>query len=1448
VETPIAGLQVRPEDFADARPPVTRSTPSSAAPKDSIAPTSPTAEKPIAGLQVRPEDFADVRPPVTRSAPSSPPPKDVTAPSSPTVEKPIAGLQIRPEDFADVRPPVTRSAPSSPPPKDVTAPTSPTVETPIVGLQIRAEDFSEVRQPPVAAATVGARVSPAASAEVPRPHHPALTATSPPLPHWTVDEQHDSEVLDLDEPSQPTLDLDLALPSLPFEEVPASVEVEPDDIAFAAIVENFSGDAAGPLIEESPFDAHSESVSVMPPMEPIATSAMAAVAPSNGPSEPSAVQSAAPIDQPHDVPAYSTSGSATAGTAATSSEPDETPVIESAEPWIDQPHDVSAQSTAVSPTAADLSATVDAPWAAPSSEPPAVDSSEPGIGPPHEDLAQPAIVEPEAAAPLSEPLAIESAPWPVDPAQEVGPESTHVSPTADISLTADAASVTAPSDPTEPTVAPPAAPSSPRDVPQNAIGGTGNFPPFIANLDHFLGGMPMQLPNLPAPPSASRRMEVSFGDRPPPSAPQPEPASPALDAGPELIQTPPPPKAVSSKAQSPKRVPFASGFNISGDQVAAPPDSSKTDPAADKAEMDRLTSIFEGLAMSPIREKDVFSDFEATAMNDAAFGGARLSRADDYVLPESPENVSRLSSGATEDFAEDEFWERTDEQEGVPPMGVPKPEDFSDKDASASGDVAASTEAKVDAPIEIPLEVAAASGAENIPAQDLSHDRPPPPAGHYPPGPAHPPERTRSRRRRLIPFLMLAMLLSMAAAYAAIWFGVPPRSHVYGSLSFLNYEWIPATGDGIEFESAQRRLVADDQTRNHAIELLQQQNPQTSPGFLQIPNLYGRVIRSIGLSQTRVNGTPQTQVKLSYDGADEAGDRNRIGALLQAMIDGNAQKLDSGRRLHEDAERARRAADDAAAQLEQTKAQMAGLQRTVDQAPSAQRVNEIAGRQSDLERARFAAEDAVDADRAALSRLQAAAVAADARGLAGSSTRPTSAADDPQLRQMRQQMVDLNARLQAAKRAQTVGVSQARDQLEDAVKQFNDELTSAGGVLENSSVLKQFVNSAKDSQSKAHELITMLMVDGEDLEKQLEDTRREAEDLIQTRQQEIWSADPRLQDLQAKRDSAQHRYNANVGEGVNDPVILEPLQKEIAALAEQIKARQSALGVDPSEVKLAKGLTRVIESLRNRLQKEKQQIDQVLDPLEKQLKDMDPTVAALPDAQRALAQQISQRLATLNEARRVYADAVGGSAAAPSTVETDLQKQIDDLKTRFDERQANLAEQIQKSVGDERAQQLADAQQKLESDKKALDAAKIAYNAARVDFDNQSARHADADAAMGSIQLAKDQLVQQNRALDQLRRQRDETQARADRSFDIKPFAESDVTSTSTDSRRDYCIYAIVGLAVMFTFLVLAASQPASAEAPAASRFIAVAGAEAKPPEAEQAPHDPDDDAEMLTA
>jgi hypothetical protein len=79
----------------------------------------------------------------------------------------------------------------------------------------------------------------------------------------------------------------------------------------------------------------------------------------------------------------------------------------------------------------------------------------------------------------------------------------------------------------------------------------------------------------------------------------------------------------------------------------------------------KITPIPRKAALRPTPQTDVFSNFDATPMNDAAFGGAPLNRLDDFVVPNSSEVPEGLTDGTEHDFADDDFWNRTDEEDAL---------------------------------------------------------------------------------------------------------------------------------------------------------------------------------------------------------------------------------------------------------------------------------------------------------------------------------------------------------------------------------------------------------------------------------------------------------------------------------------------------------------------------------------------------------------------------------------------------------------------------------------------------------------------------------------------------------------------------------------------------------------------------------------------------------------
>ncbi|MDP9175044.1 MAG: FHA domain-containing protein [Planctomycetota bacterium] len=1457
-------------------------------------------------------------------------------PSSADEPTPISGLQVRPEDFA---PPAQAQEQIDPP-----ASLAHVVEEPIERMPL--DEASEAELVPVAQDT-SVESSPLESAELNlAPLEEQLNVVGAAAADEVVDTASATgETLDLDaELSASTLGLDAG-------EADASAAVANlGDTAFGAMVEDFSGDSTGPLIEESA--ARQSSL----PEEPVAAPAplteeraeefsfteettAAALTPSLEENsllpEADAREEVTSLPEPvemsdssEEVLDVSTSFAAEAEAAAEAGPPD---VVEST---LDIQPRTELQAAADAPPGGggvldefDIPIDLDTPTDF--TEPVEIDSPFDSALSDFEESDEPELTvaepspenfgtissiapapEPESfsyiAPPQSEPAQIEA---PAEPAEAALPSD-------DISLdVGDSAAIEpAPLPPTEHIPAPlPARPAlkgegfdlndgffntdlstagviiegafgagtrtppgsgarisrpapsvtqvqppraapadsfpqpSPDDAPMASLGGGALF--TATNFEHFLGGMPVALGELPSRPQHFGKVAVNFGTNPLGVSVTEKSAAEGV---PGLQGIAPPPKIQQPKP--PSGAPFAThpfGISSAGASNIETNLSGMTGVVADsskgkgKAPAGGLTTVFDGLAMPGVRERDVFSDFDIASLNDAAFGGIPLNRTDDYVLPETPEIAAKLAEQPQDDFAEDEFWNRTDEDEGLPPMGAPRQEDAS---------VAPSGEAEV--PVEETPQfdefVSGASGGaepqnegtpqENwewtgetpvaeMPADEERAVEQPPdpvadeteifeavaearPSGRSVRRSATPElsrtslkparieiesvpraQRTRTRPRHLVPILLGSMLLCMGGAGAAIWYLVPARSIVVGSLTYNNFAADPGTADGDEFQAAQRRMLdAGQPARDHAIQLLHQENPKVAAGFLADPVTYEHVASTMNVASNRQSAL--TTLSLTYDfGTEGLADKQRMVALLKSMIDENASIMDASRRLRDIASRAVRNVVDGQAKIDQLKSQIQSLQRTVGAAPSSDEFFQLSQRQAELQRARFDAEDAVNRDRNTLARLQAAAAEAKSPP---SANQPA----DPQLDQMRGEMADLTAKLNAAKGEESSGATQARSQLDDAVKQFNDQLTAAGVVLDDGSQLKKFVDSAKDAQVKAHQLINTLLVDGEDLEKQLEDTRRDVEELIQTRQQEKWNSDTKLKVLQENLDSAQHRYNAAVGEGIKEPGILQPIQKEIGDWTSQIKSRQADLGVEDGEVKVQDGLNKLIDSLRNKLVREKQQIDDVLDPLEKQFSDMGPLLASLPGSQQDLAKQLHDRLAALNNARRQYADAVASSGAAPSSKVTDLQKQMDDLKARFDRRQTDLTAQLEKTPGDQQGQALSIAQAKLDADKAALDAAKKNYDGIRVQYDDAAGRHEEAQLAQASIVNLNQALARAASQLEVAVQDRDVKQAQAAHSYTIKPFQETDVQFSSIDRRFETGTYTIGGLALLFAILI----------------------------------------------
>ncbi len=822
-----------------------------------------------------------------------------------------------------------------------------------------------------------------------------------------------------------------------------------------------------------------------------------------------------------------------------------------------------------------------------------------------------------------------------------------------------------------------------------------------------------------------------------------------------------------------------------------------------------------------------------------------MKRKDEYGIPETDAEAARAGKTAEKDFAEDEFWDRTDEDEAAAPKpakaAAARPATGAVQGTSKSGNgkqtngkpsnrpatppaVGAPDDSEFDLPplsqdelshlhdtgaggVDADPDHADAVHGDAVHADAMQTDAGLPPAAGRDTG--KPPAK---RRRFRIPFLMPLIVLAMGVALTAIWYFIHVHAQIAGTMTFQNLSLTPGTQEAMDFEAGQRRLL-DDQTRVAAANILGRDNPGVAQGFLASAEPFAPVAASVSINSSSQGATPQTLLTFSFAGSDGEGDRLRTLALLEALSDRNAPQVEINRRLRDRLQRAEQIVNDAEQKRDALKRQMTDLQQAIESAPPAQQLAIASQHRAALEAARLSAQDAVRHDREEIDRLQAMT-----SGI-GASTQPV--ADDAQLKQMRLQLADLSAEIDSARSDQLTNVSIARQKLEIANQQFDEKIAAANTLLGSGSQLRQFVDSAMDSQSKARDLINMLIVDGEDLEQQLEDTRRDIEDLIQTQQAEKWAEDPELQQDRDNLQSAQHRYNANVGQGITDPRILDPLQKEIDRWTAEVKRRQNLIGADPGEMRVEASINGVIDSLRKKLSKEKQQTDAVLNPLERQLADLDPIVTAMPSAQQDLAREIRQRLETLNQARQSYAQTVGEDQIAPSSKVNELKGRIAELRVAIAAREADLSRQAAIAASSAHAQEVAAAQARLQSDQIQLSDATKAVESGLGDYDELHNRQVRAQSAQQKKMFLMEEQQAAATELENAKRDLDEKQSAADHAFDIKPIVASDVVAvTPTDPRM---LYSMIVLAVGLLAFALAAYMSPHAPRQAVERADKVA-------------------------
>ncbi len=130
------------------------------------------------------------------------------------------------------------------------------------------------------------------------------------------------------------------------------------------------------------------------------------------------------------------------------------------------------------------------------------------------------------------------------------------------------------------------------------------------------------------------------------------------------------------------------------------------------------------------------------------------------------------------------------------------------------------------------------------------------------------------------------------------------------------------------------------------------------------------------------------------------------------------------------------------------------------------------------------------------------------------------------------------------------------------------------------------------------------------------------------------------------------------------------------------------------------------------------------------------------------------------------------------------------------------------------------------------------YETVRVQYDDEAGRREDAQNAQAQLGELTEELNNRQSQLEVAARDRDQKQLQADRCFDIKPLTDADILGTAIDPRPLFSLYAMGGLAVLFTLITIYASRRAAERRPGRT----------SPADAPSHQEDADDDRHMMPA
>jgi hypothetical protein len=654
----------------------------------------------------------------------------------------------------------------------------------------------------------------------------------------------------------------------------------------------------------------------------------------------------------------------------------------------------------------------------------------------------------------------------------------------------------------------------------------------------------------------------------------------------------------------------------------------------------------------------------------------------------------------------------------------------------------------------------------------------------------------RRRRTRWITTLLILGLLVWGGAMAAIYYAFTPSSLTQVAVKFRNFEYL-STNEARQFQDDQQKLLNLEATRIDARRILHQNDPEVANGFLDDQERY-----LVTTSRTSWPENRKGWMLLSYKGTADPGNRARIAAIGQALYHKNEPRVNDAKRTDQQL----RDLKDAIARDEQQKQQLAQeieqLRIQGDSAPDTRQINAIRDEVQQLEKAWGDALATVKSAEAELKRLKQEAVPGDSRSSnATAAATNTPSKDDETLAAMEAQLRDLTGKLNVAQSGKKEQADAARRALDASLQGFEQQLSNAKQLMKDSPELSAYVTAAQRLQVTTRVVIDDIIRRQEQQYGRLNELKQTLTEKMEQRRAEQLSGNPELKELNEQLATATRQLNAAKNAGMQKEA--DEKQEQVKLLTNMIKAKEELVPRDPAMKDFADTIAQIqqiIDTVQSNVENDRKRADQLLLDAQQTFA-ANAAVEKLPAAQKSVAADLEKQLAAINAARQQYNQAISATATDDDDATKQLRTQVAAIQTSIDARKKDLADAAAaRTMTPDQQRQRAD--QIPIKEKELAELQKTEANA-RLAYTNREKDLRDAQAAAKSARDSLDRLTELqgkqdtlDKKLAQANRDLPRLDDQAKRAVMPEPVSEADVSVASDTDKRP--VLYLGGSAVVF--------------------------------------------------